>query len=382
MRKHLIIGLIFIGFGSTIKAQNTTFNNVVIGTDGPAFGVKIKSNFPGSSGGFARSFNIANETGATNFVALGVYGQLTNGVASVTRSYIGRDWNDTFINFLTNGNVGIGTITPSQKLDVAGNINMAGATGRRIFMGGAAASTFGIAYDALNPNYGIFYTEGEPDFVSISPNGDATTGVMNVLGNGNVGIGVKTPGSPLHIKNGNDAILTLQTADDTWLYTQWSSSSGQRKAWVGLDGGLTSFNINVENGTDKILFNGGNVGIGTSSPDEKLTVKGKIHTQEVKVDMLGPLVPDYVFAPEYELKPLGEVAQYVKEHRHLPEIPSAKEIESNGLYLAEMNMKLLKKIEELTLYMFEQDKNNKELLLQVQEQEQRILELEKKSIKK
>ena len=107
----------------------------------------------------------------------------------------------------------------------------------------------------------------------------------------------------------------------------------------------------------------GKVGIGTTAPDEKLTVKGKIHTQEVKVDMAGPLVPDYVFAPDYDLKPLSEVAQYIKENRHLPEIPSAKEIETNGLYLAEMNMKLLKKIEELTLYLMEQDKKNYELLL-------------------
>ena len=100
----------------------------------------------------------------------------------------------------------------------------------------------------------------------------------------------------------------------------------------------------------------GKVGIGTTAPDEKLTVKGKIHAQEVKVDMAGPLVPDYVFAPDYDLIPLSEVAQYIKENRHLPEIPSAKDIEANGLHLAEMNMKLLKKIEELTLYMIELDK--------------------------
>lgn len=90
-------------------------------------------------------------------------------------------------------NVGIGTTTPTQKLDVNGNINMAGVSGRRLFMGGAGGSTFGIAYDSTYPNYGIFYTEGEPDYVSISPNGNATTGVMNILGNGFVGIGTISP---------------------------------------------------------------------------------------------------------------------------------------------------------------------------------------------
>nr|WP_315247363.1 tail fiber protein [uncultured Flavobacterium sp.] len=99
-----------------------------------------------------------------------------------------------------------------------------------------------------------------------------------------------------------------------------------------------------------------NVGIGTTAPDEKLTVKGKIHTQEVRVDMLGPLVPDYVFANDYKLKSLNEVEDYIKQNSHLPEIPSAKEIEKNGLMLAEMNMSLLKKIEELTLYSIDQNK--------------------------
>jgi hypothetical protein len=101
-----------------------------------------------------------------------------------------------------------------------------------------------------------------------------------------------------------------------------------------------------------------NVGIGTTTPDEKLTVKGKIHTQEVRVDMSGPLVPDYVFAEDYKLKSLQEVEDYIKENKHLPEIPSAQEIEKNGLMLAEMNMNLLKKMEEMTLYMIEMKKEN------------------------
>ncbi|WP_281232409.1 tail fiber protein [Flavobacterium gelatinilyticum] len=104
-----------------------------------------------------------------------------------------------------------------------------------------------------------------------------------------------------------------------------------------------------------------NVGIGTTIPDEKLTVKGKIHTQEVKVDMTGPLVPDYVFADDYRLRSLQDVENYINENKHLPEIPSAQEIEKNGLMLAEMNMALLKKIEELTLYMIEQNKQIKNL---------------------
>jgi hypothetical protein len=105
----------------------------------------------------------------------------------------------------------------------------------------------------------------------------------------------------------------------------------------------------------------GNVGIGTMYPDSKLTVAGNIHAKEVKVTTNAGAVPDYVFANDYKLKTLQEVEAYIKQNSHLPEIPSAQEIEKNGLMLAEMNMNLLKKIEELTLYVIEIKKENQEM---------------------
>ena len=110
----------------------------------------------------------------------------------------------------------------------------------------------------------------------------------------------------------------------------------------------------------------GKIGIGTKAPDELLTVKGKIHTQEVLVDLNGAVAPDYVFETYYLGKSklnsnyifltLPEIETYIKEHHHLPSVPSAKEIEENGLSLKEMNLLLLEKIEELTLFTIQQQK--------------------------
>ena len=108
----------------------------------------------------------------------------------------------------------------------------------------------------------------------------------------------------------------------------------------------------------------GNVGIGTSQPDAKLTVKGKIHAEEVKIDLQVP-APDYVFEKDYDLKPLSQVEKYITENKHLPEIPSAKTMASEGVNVAEMQMKLLQKIEELTLHLIEQNKRIKELEKQI-----------------
>jgi len=99
----------------------------------------------------------------------------------------------------------------------------------------------------------------------------------------------------------------------------------------------------------------GNVGIGTANPDQRLTVKGKIHAEEVIIDLAVPA--DYVFKPDYKLMPLRLVEQFVKTNSHLPEIPSASEITKNGLSMGEMQNKLLQKVEELTLYLIEQQKH-------------------------
>ncbi len=115
-----------------------------------------------------------------------------------------------------------------------------------------------------------------------------------------------------------------------------------------------------------IYSNNDKIGIGTNTPDELLTVKGKIHTQEVIVDLNGAVAPDFVFEkyytsfsnlnPTYKFSTLYEIESFIKKNYHLPKIPSAQEIEENGLSLKEMNLLLLEKIEELTLFTIQQQK--------------------------
>ena len=111
--------------------------------------------------------------------------------------------------------------------------------------------------------------------------------------------------------------------------------------------------------------NDGDFGIGTETIPSgyKLAVngngvfKGTVRVEElICEDVNLTSVPDYVFEKEYKLKSLVEIEAYVKKHKHLEEIPSAKEIVENGLDLKEMNLLLLKKVEEMTLHMIEMKK--------------------------
>ena len=133
--------------------------------------------------------------------------------------------------------------------------------------------------------------------------------------------------------------------------------------------------------TNMIVNYDGNVGIGTETPSSKLEVageiactnvvssgalsctnisaNGKITTKEVEVTL--DAFPDYVFDEEYHLSPLSDVEKFIKENKHLPGIPPANEVIANGLSLGEMNVKLMEKVEELTLYIIQMQKEIDEL---------------------
>jgi hypothetical protein len=192
-----------------------------------------------------------------------------------------------------------------------------------------------------------------------------------------------TAWSDLYIQHGggNVAIGTLNLAPQTKLHVYESGSSANNwRGRIASSGDNAAVVMGEVNGkaslgghnaaltawSDLCLnWGGGNVGIGTQNPNQKLTVNGTIYGKEVKVDLNVP-GPDYVFEKDYKLPSLEDIKSYIDQHKHLPEVPSAKEMEQNGIKVSEMNMILLKKVEELTLYVIELKKENQEIKKQLE----------------
>jgi hypothetical protein len=240
--------------------------------------------------------------------------------------------------YYNGGNVGIGTNNPAAKLTVKGG---------SFELDGTSASVY--SYNRAASSYGILNLQGNT-IKFFGDNAGVDVLRMTINNAGNVGIGTSTPMARFTVKGGNfefDGTTAL-----VYAYNRATSKYGV----LNLQG--NSINLYGDNaGADVIrmtINNTGDVGIGTTTPDAKLAVKGTIHTNEVKVDLLGAVAPDYVFENTYKLPSLIEIQSYINQHKHLPEIPSAKAMEENGMNLKEMNLLLLRKVEELTLYAIEQ----------------------------
>ncbi len=107
--------------------------------------------------------------------------------------------------------------------------------------------------------------------------------------------------------------------------------------------------------TNRVAING-SLGIGTNNPGSfQLAVEGKIGAREIQVTNVAPW-PDYVFANDYQLRTLPEVERFIQKNHHLPDVPSAKVVEKEGIEVGKMNATLLRKIEELTLHLIAQNK--------------------------
>ncbi len=316
------------------------------------------------------------------------YGVLVTGDISARNLFLGGVNNksiinagDASLNFQTDGTdhmtisadgyVGIGTTSPLTPLHVNGAIyTNAQLTARSLYISGVNNKSIIDAGDASL----YFQTDGNDH--------------MTITLDGKVGIGTTLPAAKLHIENGanTDAAVLATSSENNKLVV---SSGTTTSAYVSTfkitqqfgndrNNGYISFHRGGSNndgfltfgtsGQERFRIDGnGNVGIGIEDPGTyKLAVGGTIVAEEVIVS-LQPF-PDYVFNNNYKLRTLEEVESFIAENGHLPEVPSAKEVEENGIGVGDMNITLLKKIEELTLYVIEQNKR-----IQVLENENKVL---------
>ena len=243
------------------------------------------------------------------------------------------------------GNVGIGTETPKDRLDVNGSIVV--KNGHNLSWGNKYGA--GIPTIAANIGSGIYFY----------PNGSTSGATMKIDKKGNVDIGTQTSGVKLEVKgymklNTGTSDLLLYRDNDVGNWSLLRSNTGEGIAIIGQPDRVA---LSVSRNTS-------NVGIGTKDTKGfKLGVNGKIAATEVKVATYTNW-PDFVFKKEYNLPTLNQVENQIKEEGHLEGIPNAAEVKKEGFFLGGMDAKLLQKIEELTLYAIEQEKEIEKLKTQ------------------
>ena len=308
------------------------------------------------------------------------------------------------VGYSGNGNVGIGVSWPESLLHVKGELRL--DDGDDLVKLGSSNSS-GYSY--------LMFGDDETDrldfrYAHWQNNQIESTPLMSLSAYGFVGIGTTSPTAPLNVRSNSQMLMQLtgtnnqkvelningfasgnpilsfshqsfQTARIEYDYNNSIGSLAFKIRKLGANFSTTAITI----------IDDGKVGIGfspdpPSSLEYDLTVNGSIGCNliEVKDIVASNLkleisnVADYVFADDYELRSLPEVKDYVTENRHLPEIPSASEMEEQGVDVAEMSNLLLRKIEELTLYIIEQDEKIATQNQLLRQQSERIAALENK----
>ena len=392
--------------------SNTTYGGTSFNYVGQNFG---SNTFTVSKAGITTASSFV-KTGGTSSQFLKADGSSDSSIyltGTGTSSYLPKfTATNTFGNSLIfddGTKIGIGTTSPQSKLQVAGSITLPLPGTSEISEEGISfAANHRFNYDGKFINhYGFgFYpysqsidTGGVNTYMSGYYGLDfftADTNRMRILYNGNVGIGTINPQAKLDLFSAtavNGPILSIRSdftalgkyamirfgdQTQTSLYQKGAiiyegvAGSARGRFHIALNNDDTSNSVTL-NDAKLTVQSDGKVGIGTTNPDQKLTVKGKIHAEEIIVNLSVPA--DYVFQKYYtgksELKSdyvmptLAEIESFTKKNNHLPDVPSAQEIQQNGVSLGEMSNVLLQKVEELTLYIIKQNKDIEALKAQV-----------------
>ena len=284
-----------------------------------------------------------------------------------------------FAQVLSTPNGSVSSNGTTDYVLVNGNTKLVNPNGRTLMLERDDEDSWLTFHDPNNYWYSMGIRRSNNGAFTLNSGG--TPGVTDqfvMTSAGNVGIGVASPLNILDVNGvarfrrhgsatsgltiGNDA-LSLKGWGSNNPYIEWLNAEGTRQGYLGWN--RSRLSLVMENGYNFTVENG-NVGIGTSSPNEKLTVNGTIYGKEVRVDLSVP-GPDYVFESDYSLPSLEYIEKYITENKHLPEVPSAANMAANGIEVGAMNLLLLKKIEELTLHLIRQEKEINDLKTRINE---------------
>lgn len=269
----------------------------------------------------------------------------------------GATTNSIFVD--STGRVGFRTSTPVLDLHVATS-NTPALRLEQNNSGGFTAQTWDIAGNEAN-----FFvrdvTSGSRLPFRIRPG--APTSSIDINAEGIVGIGTASP----ELVNGITRGMQIEAEFPALRLTATGTGGHDYQFQLGNSGQLGISDVTGGTNNNRFFITGtGNIGIGNTAPASKLHVTGdvRVTTGSFIDDGTTLNVPDYVFEDTYKLMPLRELESFIRENRHLPNVPSASAVKAAGLNLSQMQMRLLEKVEELTLYTLDQHKTISELQAQ------------------